>query len=109
MPELGRFRVVKESLFAAEAGDWVGPLKTPNGYFIAHVVAKKEPGETDYQTSKKRLKAEMMMGLREKMYADWQHWMQANAIIENNAKEFLEAERVGAEGEGPLDLPVPFY
>jgi peptidyl-prolyl cis-trans isomerase D len=109
LPELGRFRVVKESLFAAEAGDWVGPLKTPKGYFIAHVVAKKEPGETDYQTTKKRLKAEMMMGLREKMYADWQHWMQANAIVENNAKEFLEAERVGAEREGPLDLPVPFY
>jgi len=109
LPELGRFGVVKESLFAAETGDWIGPLKTPKGYFIAHVVGKKEPGETDYQTSKKRLKAEMMMGLSEKVYADWEYWMQANAIVEDNAEEFLEAERAGVEGEEPLDLPVPFY
>jgi peptidyl-prolyl cis-trans isomerase D len=109
IPELGRFRVVMESLFTAEPGDWIGPLRTPKGYFIAHVVEKAKPGETDYQTSRKRLKAEMITELREKMYADWQYWMQANAIIENKAKEFLEAERAGVEEREPLDLPVPFY
>jgi peptidyl-prolyl cis-trans isomerase D len=109
LPELGRFGVVKESLFTAEVGDWIGPLKTPRGYFIAHVVGKKESGETDYQTSKKRLKVEMMMGLSEKVYADWEYWMETNAIVEDNTEEFLEAERAGAEREEPLDLPVPFY
>ncbi|UCE27524.1 MAG: peptidyl-prolyl cis-trans isomerase [Candidatus Coatesbacteria bacterium] len=109
LPELGGFGVVKEALLAAKPGDWIGPLKTPRGYFIAHVVAKEEPGETDYQTSKKRVKAEMMMSLREKMFVDWQSWMQANAIVENKAKEFLEAEKAVAAGEEPLDLPVPFY
>jgi peptidyl-prolyl cis-trans isomerase D len=109
IPELGRFRVVMESLFAAEPGDWIGPIRTPKGYFIAHVTEKGEPGETDFQTTKKRLKAEMMMDLRQKMYADWQYWMQANAVIKNNAKEFLEAERAGGEEREPLDLPVPFY
>lgn len=109
IPELGRYRVVTESLFTAEIGDWIGPLETPKGYFIAHVVGKKEPGETDYQTSRKKSKAEMITDLREKMYADWQYWMQANAVIENNAKEFLEAERAAKGEKQPLDLPVPFY
>jgi peptidyl-prolyl cis-trans isomerase D len=106
-PALGGDYGVVAAAFGAEAGDVVGPLRTPSGYFIIKVLEKKPADPTLYATRGEEYRARLLSERRDKVISEWYRDLVARAHIKNNLSAYLGAEAPEpAGGEAPADMPV---
>jgi peptidyl-prolyl cis-trans isomerase D len=105
-PALGRDYGVAAAAFGAAAGEVVGPLRAPSGYYVLKVLEKKAADPALYATRGEEYRQRLVNERQQLILAEWYRDLLARARVKNNLSAYLGAQEKGtAEREGGLNMP----
>jgi peptidyl-prolyl cis-trans isomerase D len=103
--QLGGDYGVALAAFKVPAGQVVGPLRAPEGYYVVKVLEKTAPDAALFATRRDEYRARMLQQRRQLILAEWYRDLVARAHIKNNLSAYLGAQEKGTAERDDFDIP----